>query len=919
MVQWGQISAVVRPCSAALAPAVLALLAMLASRLGYPAGACWDLAWTSAAVSALAGMLLARRAAPEHARWRWTLWAVAAACWLAGQLAWDLFAVVGTPQSPNASDIGYWAFAVVVIAGIVRTPAGAGSPRIFVALETLPLIAAAMALTFAELWPDVTGSSLPLAARASALVYPAVYVSAAVITVQALVAGSLRHGRSAAFALVLGGIIAQAGAFILWSRDLLQQSYVQGGTLLDPLWVIGLLAIAAGGVLAARRPETASATAVQPSQRGGIVPAAMFIVLLGALVHAHLGDAPNVSGVALTSGVLFSGAALIARGALLERRSRILLERERSALANLAMREGELARANQQLTEHSRRDALTGLRNRWALSDDLPRLDAAREDGGDTFALALCDIDHFKAYNDLLGHLAGDQALRAISATVRGVLRTGDLAYRFGGEELLLVLRNASSRQAIAAAERVRDAVASAVLPHPGGIGGILTVSIGVAAGPGDSGALLARADAALYSAKNQGRNRVCAESGSEPLPLVGRRQRRAVVEEPMPRHLHGMLAISRAAASGEGVIPVLEALADTIRRELSFQVVCVNLLDEDRRELRVVVVLGDDEAEGTLLGTVNPWDEWQSLIESEHQRCGAVWLPAGSYDWSSNTAMWTPAAAAALESGAWHPLDMLLLPLRSAAGDVLGVVSVDQPLTGHRPEDAELTVLMAVADHAGLALEQAQRDTTETTAMRQQSQELRLAAVMLLAETLDLRDPHTAQHSRTVGSYARKAAAALGLAPERVERIQAAGVLHDLGKLGVADAILFKPGRLDEAEWREMRRHAEIGARILEHAGMQDIASWVRAHHERVDGDGYPDRLPASEIPIEARILAVADAYEAMIAERPYRPAMSPGQAREELMRCAGTQFDPVVVEAFLAALARDQAAAGETLSDAA
>src|SRR6202042_3850281 len=162
-------------------------------------------------------------------------------------------------------------------------------------------------------------------------------------------------------------------------------------------------------------------------------------------------------------------------------------------------------------------------------------------------------------------------------------------------------------------------------------------------------------------------------------------------------------------------------------------------------------------------------------------------------------------------------------------------------------------------------------------------------------------------QHSRTVGEFAREIAVRLGLAPERVERIHAAGVLHDLGKLGIADAILYKPGALSEPEWEEMKRHPEIGARILLHAGLTDISQWVRAHHERVDGRGYPDGLGAEDIPLEARILAVADAYEAMIADRPYRNGMLPQDAREELERCSATQFDPAVVQAFLAALDAD------------
>ncbi len=151
------------------------------------------------------------------------------------------------------------------------------------------------------------------------------------------------------------------------------------------------------------------------------------------------------------------------------------------------------------------------------------------------------------------------------------------------------------------------------------------------------------------------------------------------------------------------------------------------------------------------------------------------------------------------------------------------------------------------------------------------------------------------------------------------MQRIHAAGVLHDLGKLGIADAILYKPGKLDDHEWREIKRHPEVGARILEHAGLLDISGWVRAHHERVDGLGYPDGLAAAEIPLEAKILAVADAYEAMIADRPYRAGMPAQDARAELLRCAGTQFDPAVVEAFLATLDAVVPAGQDELSAAA
>jgi putative nucleotidyltransferase with HDIG domain len=174
----------------------------------------------------------------------------------------------------------------------------------------------------------------------------------------------------------------------------------------------------------------------------------------------------------------------------------------------------------------------------------------------------------------------------------------------------------------------------------------------------------------------------------------------------------------------------------------------------------------------------------------------------------------------------------------------------------------------------------------------------------MLLAETLDLRDVGTARHSQTVGRYAEGIARALGLPNDRVERIRAAGVLHDIGKLGVADAVLKKPGALTDEEWVEMRRHPELGARILDHANLRDISGWVLAHHERIDGRGYPYGLAGDEIPLEARILAVADAYEAMTADRAYRAALGHDAAQGELRAGSGTQFDSAAVEAFLAVL---------------
>ena len=183
---------------------------------------------------------------------------------------------------------------------------------------------------------------------------------------------------------------------------------------------------------------------------------------------------------------------------------------------------------------------------------------------------------------------------------------------------------------------------------------------------------------------------------------------------------------------------------------------------------------------------------------------------------------------------------------------------------------------------------------------------EVQLATLLSLAEALDLRDTGTANHSRTVGLLCGLIARELGLSPERAKRVEVGGILHDIGKIGLPDAILKKPGSLGKVELAEIRTHPEIGAQILSGRGFEDLREWILCHHERPDGLGYPRGLGATDIPLEAKILAVSDAYEAMTADRVYRAGMGERAARGELLRCAGSQFDPRVVAAFLSVLNR-------------
>jgi diguanylate cyclase (GGDEF)-like protein/putative nucleotidyltransferase with HDIG domain len=175
------------------------------------------------------------------------------------------------------------------------------------------------------------------------------------------------------------------------------------------------------------------------------------------------------------------------------------------------------------------------------------------------------------------------------------------------------------------------------------------------------------------------------------------------------------------------------------------------------------------------------------------------------------------------------------------------------------------------------------------------------LAMLLNLAEALDVRDSGNTTHCHRVGRFAELTARELGLTPGSVERMRLAGILHDVGRVGMPDELLRKEGPLTEEEWAFVRSHPEVGARMVETTEFEDIGDWIHHHHERPDGRGYPEGLTGEQLPLEASILAVADAYEAMTSERAYRRALRSEQASLELRRGAGQQFDERVVDAFL------------------
>ena len=171
------------------------------------------------------------------------------------------------------------------------------------------------------------------------------------------------------------------------------------------------------------------------------------------------------------------------------------------------------------------------------------------------------------------------------------------------------------------------------------------------------------------------------------------------------------------------------------------------------------------------------------------------------------------------------------------------------------------------------------------------------------LGNAIDAKDPHTSRHSDEVAQISHAIALTMGLTPREADIIHVAGHLHDIGKIGVPDAVLRKQGPLDTREWQAIRKHPDAGADILRPvAALKNlgIVNMVLHHHERFDGKGYPAKLKGTQIPLGARIITLADSLSAMLQDRPYRKARTFETAQAEIIRCSGTQFDPRVVEGF-------------------
>jgi HD-GYP domain-containing protein (c-di-GMP phosphodiesterase class II) len=239
-----------------------------------------------------------------------------------------------------------------------------------------------------------------------------------------------------------------------------------------------------------------------------------------------------------------------------------------------------------------------------------------------------------------------------------------------------------------------------------------------------------------------------------------------------------------------------------------------------------------------------------------------------------------------------------IAVPLKNK-NKIIGVLNVNSKKKGRHFSEKELKLLDILSDQAAVAIENIQ--------LYKEMKGMYVGTIKMLAKAIDAKDPYTKGHSERVTKYALEIAREMRIPEKLIRNIEFAALIHDIGKIGIKDSLLSKPSRLSDSEYEQIKKHPSIGEQIIAPIEfLTNIAPLVLYHHENFDGSGYLEGLKGEEIPLGARIINVADSYEAMVSERPYSKNMSQPEAIQELKNNSGEQFDPDVVEAFLRVIER-------------
>ncbi|HNO77658.1 MAG TPA: diguanylate cyclase [Phycisphaerae bacterium] len=542
---------------------------------------------------------------------------------------------------------------------------------------------------------------------------------------------------------------------------------------------------------------------------------------------------------------------------------------------------------HKQMSDVASRDPLTGLPNRRAFMQTLTREAAVAARTGWPLSLMMIDLDHFKKLNDTYGHQAGDFVLKRASRRMASQLRRTDEVARYGGEEFVVILPNTRIEQAREVAEQLCNALRCDPLIFEGQSISV-TASIGVSEVQenkvDDATELIRIADEALYKAKSEGRDRVMlAEAGKGSDGELSKIMSSLKVEA-KPATLDAVdrdaMALMGSTFSILQLIPdrhrVAQDIVEQVLAVLGGDRASIHVLDHATRGLKCLadVRLGDEELVLPEASLMRWFEDQQQSIGSNHSSVVDVTMePIGP-------------------EGRSRPV--VRVPLQ-ASGEFLGVVEVvpqgGEPTLTQRQQ----SVLVALSAIGCTALRNCDRH---------QALQIRwVRLIEALSNTIHSIHPYMRDHAERVSALSVKIARELGQTnDEELQQIQLAGLLHDIGKIGLPRSLFEKRGRLRAGERRKIEEHCTIGESILcRVSGMEYLAKVVRHHHEHFDGGGYPDGLAGDEIPLESRIIAVADACDAMRSKRPYREGLKEEELRNRLRQASGTQFDPAVVSAYL------------------